>query len=335
MKKYLSAVISLRSRTLVIISLVLSLSWTNTVQAQGDGARFYWKGLAGTNALPVITNSLGGNANPFDPSNFVIPGSDFTALMSSAGYAKMLPILKRSTLVSVVVPMGRLSSDLTLNGLDYNSTARGFGDPLLQFDINILGPKAIMNIPDMLRYKPGFSLDVVGSLAIPLGGYDNTSPINLGQNRWYGRIGTPIVWQIGPWVPGKRTTIELLPAIWFFSDNNDFVGKKMETEPMYQLEGHLTRDFMERLWGSFDVISISGGKATIDGVEGNNLNNLGMGGTIGYQINDNMQMIISYNSTINDKNSEDLKMDGFRVTFIYGWHKIIEGMRRLNINEGH
>ena len=37
---------------------------------------------------------------------------------------------------------------------------------------------------------------------------------------------------------------------------------------MYQLEGHLTRDFMERLWGSFDVISYSGGKATIDGVEG-------------------------------------------------------------------
>jgi hypothetical protein len=327
--------ISISAGNFSIALFIVMLCVSNSTMAQGDGARFYWKGLVGTNAIPVITNSLGGNANPFDPSNTVIPGSDFKATMSTAGYAKMLPVLKRSALVSVVVPMGRLSSDLTFAGLDYNSTARGFGDPMVLFDINIIGPKAIMNIPDMLRYKPGFSVDILGSLAVPLGEYDNTSPINLGQNRWYGRIGAPIVWQIGPWVPGKRTTIELLPAIWLFSDNNDFVGKKMETEPMYQLEGHLTRDFMERLWGSFDVISFSGGKATIDGVEGSSLNNLGMGGTIGYQINDNMQMIISYNSTINDKNSDDLKMDGFRVTFLYGWHKLIEGMRRLSNSEGH
>ena len=74
MKKYLSSVISLYSRTLVIISLVLALSWPDTAQAQGDGARFYWKGLVGTNAVPVIANSLGGNANPLDPSHNVVPG---------------------------------------------------------------------------------------------------------------------------------------------------------------------------------------------------------------------------------------------------------------------
>jgi hypothetical protein len=245
----------------------------------------------------------------------------------------MLPVLKRSAMLSVIVPMGRINGEASLDGLDFSATSRGFGDPMLQFGINIIGPKAIMNIPDMLRYKPGFSVDIIGSLAIPIGAYDNTTPINIGQNRWYGRIGAPVVWQLGPWVPGRRTTLEFLPAIWLFSDNNDFVGKKMETKPMYQLEGHLTRDFMERLWGSFDVISYSGGKATIDGVEGNSLNNLGMGGTIGYQINDNMQLTVSYSSTVNDKNQEDLKMDGFRVTLIYGWHELIEGMKRLKSNE--
>jgi hypothetical protein len=320
-------------RNLTIIALVLNFGWPNAAQAQGDGARFYWKGLAGTNAIPVIGNSLGGNANPLDPSLLVIPESDFTATMSMAGYAKMLPLFKRSAFISVIVPMGRISSDASINGLDYSTTARGFGDPMLQFDINIIGPKAIMNIPDMLRYKPGFSVDIVGSLAVPIGAYDNSSPINLGQNRWYGRIGLPVVWQIGPWVPGKRATVEFLPAIWLFSDNNDFVGMKMETAPMYQLEGHITRDFMERIWGSFDVISYSGGKATIDGNEGNSLNNLGMGGTIGYHINDNLQLTVSYSSTVNDSDSEDLKMDGFRVTLLYGWHKLIEGVNRLKSSE--
>jgi hypothetical protein len=287
----------------------------------------------GTNAVPVIANSMEGNANPFDPSYNVIPGAEFEAAMGMPGYAKFLPVGKRSAMVSVLVPVGRISGNLNLNGLDYSATARGFGDPMLQFGMNIIGPKAIMNIPDMLRYKPRFSVDIIGSLAFPIGEYDNTSPINIGQNRWYGRIGTPIIWQIGPWVPGKRTTFEFLPAIWFFSDNTDFVGMKMETAPLYQLEAHLTRDFMERIWGSFDVISYSGGKATIDGVEGSEMNNLGMGGTIGYHVNDNLQLTVSYSSTVNDGDEEDLKMDGFRITLVYGWHPLIEGMRRLNSHE--
>jgi hypothetical protein len=317
------------SVALVIVMLCVSIS----TMAQGDGARFYWKGLMGTNAVPVIGNSLGGNANPFDPSNMIIPGSNFEATMSMAGYAKMLPLGKRSAMVSVLVPMGNISGEASLDGIDYSATARGFGDPLLQIGINLIGPKAIMNIPDMLRYKPGFSVDIIGSLAIPIGAYDNTSPVNIGQNRWYGRIGAPVVWQIGQWIPGKRTTLEFLPAIWMFSDNNDFVGKTMKTEPMYQFEAHLTRDFTEGLWGSIDVISYSGGKATIDGHEGNAVSNVGVGATLGYHINDNMQLTASYCSTVNDKNPEDLKMDGFRITIIYGWHPLIEGMKRLKSHE--
>jgi hypothetical protein len=332
MKKNLSDVGFSYIRKLMIIVLMLTIGWQHTAQAQGDGARFYWKGLSGTNAIPVIGSSLGGNSNPLDPSHNVYPGSDFTGTMTMAGYAKMMTVFNRSSFVSVLVPMGRISGEASLNGLNYSKTARGYGDPMLEFDINVIGPKAIRNIPDMLRYKPGFSVDVVASLAIPIGEYDNTSPINIGQNRWYGRIGAPIIWQIGPWVPGKRTTLELLPAIWLFSDNNDFEGKKMETEPMYQLEGHITHDFMEKFWGSLDVISYSGGKATIDGVEGNSLNNIGIGPTFGYQVNDNMQINISYSSTVNDKNSDDLKMDEFRITLLYGWHELVEGMRRLKGN---
>lgn len=75
-------------------------------------------------------------------------------------------------------------------------------------------------------------------------------------------------------------------------------------------------------------------QATIDGVEGNGLNNVGVGGTLGYQINDNMQLMLAYSSTVDDQQPEDLKMDGFRLTVLYdGWHKLIEGMHRLKGNE--
>jgi hypothetical protein len=321
--------ISMRAGNFSIALVIAMLSLSISSMAQGDGARFYWKGLMGTNAVPLIFNSMGGNANPLDPSHSVVPGSNFSASMSMAGFAKMFPVGKRSAMLSVIVPMGRISGEASLNGRDYSATSRGFGDPMVQFSMNIIGPKAIMNIPDMLRYEPKFSVDLMGSLAVPLGNYDNTVPINIGQNRWYGRIGAPIVWQLGSWIPGERTTLEFVPAVWLFSDNTDFVGKTMSTEPMFQLEAHLTRDFMERLWGSIDLISMSGGTATIDGVEGNALSNIGLGGTLGYQINENMQLNLSYNSTINDKAPTDLKMDGFRMTLLYGWHPLVEGMRRL------
>ena len=68
---------------------------------------------------------------------------------------------------------------------------------------------------------------------------------------------------------------------------------------------------------------------TIGGKEGSSLSNLGMGGTLGYHINDNMQLNLSYSTTVNDNNPEDLKMDQFRFTLLYGWHPLIEGMRRL------
>jgi hypothetical protein len=321
--------ISMRAGNFSIALFIVMLCVSNSTMAQGDGARFYWKGLMGTNAIPVIANSMSGNANPLDLSLSVVPGANFNATTSMAGYAKMLPFGKRSGMISIIAPMGRLSGEVTLDGEDYSATARGFGDPMLQVGVNVIGPKAIMNIPEMIRYKPGFSVDIFGSLAIPIGEYDHTSPINIGQNRWYGRLGTPVVWQIGQWIPGKRTTFELLPAVWLFGDNTDFVGKTMSTEPMYQVEAHLTRDFMERVWGSLNLISYTGGKATIDGVAGTALNNLAVGGTLGYEVNQNMQFNISYTSTINDSAEDALKMDGFRFTLLYGWHSLIEGMNRL------
>jgi len=263
----------------------------------------------------------------------VIPGAEFQATMASAGYARFMKLFNRAGMLSVLVPMGRISSNVNAGLINKAYSARGYGDPMLQMTVNIIGPKPIMNIPDMLRYEPKFSVDIIGSLAVPIGENDPESPVNIGQNRWYGRIGAPVVWQLGSWVPGRRTTLEFLPAVWLFGPNNNFVGQKLTTKPMFQVEGHLTRDFMERFWGSLDVISMSGAMATIGGVEGNSLSNIGVGGTLGFQVNDNMQIMLAYSSTVNDNAPEDLNMDSFRLTFTYGWHKLVEGMHRLKSGE--
>jgi hypothetical protein len=292
-------------------------------------ARFYWKTLSGANAVPLIVNSMSGDTNPFDPAHTVTPGADFDATLALAGYARTFSLLDRAAMAAILLPMGRISGDVTVAGRTFNQAANGFGDPMLEFDINVLGPPAQKNIPDALRYEPGFSVDLLVDLALPVGEYESSQPLNLGQNRWYGRLGVPIIWQLGPWVPGRRTTLELLPAVWLFGNNDDYVGQTLETDPMFQLDAHLTRDFTEHFWGSLDGAWYDGGQPSINGAPGEKLSNLGFGLTLGYQINDNLNLTFSYKSTVNDDAPEDLRMDVFMVSLVYGWHPLLEGARRL------
>jgi len=307
---------------------MLAISALNPALAQMP-ARFYWDTLAGSNAVPLIFESISGNTNPFDPAHIVTPGGNFDATMAIAGYARTFALFDRSAMAAILLPMGRISGDVSVAGRTFSQSASGFGDPMLEFNINVIGPPAQKNIPDAVRYEPGFSVDLLADLALPIGEYNSDQPLNIGQNRWYGRVGLPIVWQLGPWVPGRRTTLEFLPAVWLFGDNTDYVGQTLETDPMFQLDAHLTRDFTEHLWGSLDAAWYSGGQATINGVQGEKLDNLGIGLTLGYTINENLNLTFGYKSTINDSAPGDLQMDGFMATLVFGWHPLIEGSRRL------
>jgi hypothetical protein len=307
---------------------LLAIAALNPALAQTP-ARFYWDTLSGGNAVPLFLESISGNTNPFDPALTVTPGADFDATMAIAGYAHTFSLFDRAAMAAILLPMGRISGDVSVAGRTVSQSASGFGDPMLEFTLTVIGPPAQKNIPDVLRYEPGFSLKLLADLALPIGEYDSDQALNIGQNRWYGRLGLPIVWQLGPWVPGRRTTLEFLPAVWLFGNNTDYVGQTLETDPMFQLDAHLTRDFTEHLWGSLDAAWYRGGQATIDGVQGEKLDNLGIGLTLGYVINDNLNLTVGYKSTINDDAPGDLSMDGFMATLVFGWHPLVEGMRRL------
>jgi hypothetical protein len=291
--------------------------------------RFYWKTLSGGYAVPLIVESMSGNTNPFDPAHNVLAGANFGATLAMAGYAHTFTLSDRSALIAVILPMGRIAGEVTADGLTFPQQAAGFGDPMIEFVVNILGPKAQKSIPDALRFEPGFSVDLLADLAVPIGEYDSSQPLNIGQNRWYGRLGVPITWQLGPWVPGRRTTLELLPAVWFLGKNDDYVGQTLETEPIFGVDAHLTRDLSERLWAAIDGVWYVGGRSSVDGVPGEPLNNAGVGITLGYALNDNLGLTFGYKSTVNDRAPEKLRMDVFMVSLVFGWHPIIEGSRRL------
>lgn len=290
--------------------------------------RFYLKSLAGGNAIPAIASSMSGNINPLH-TNMVIEGSSFEAEVTLAGYAKSLILFDQSALLAVLVPMGRVSGEAELLGRTFKSSANGFGDPTVELLVNLVGPDPIRNIPDLIRYEPGFTMDVLVDVVMPVGEYDNKELINLGQNRWFGRIAFPITWQIGQWIPGRRTTIELLPSLWVYGDNDDFLGNDLATDPKFELEAHLTRDLTKDVWASFDSVYMKGGESTIHGMKGEEIDSLSIGFTVGYQINDNLALTMGYSSSVNDNDPMDVDMDAFTISLVFGWHRLIEGMNRL------
>jgi hypothetical protein len=315
----------------LILAAALSMGALCPPQALAqDPPRTYWKYLSGSDALPLLYESISGNVNPFDPTHQVNANATFDATIEIAGYAHTFSLFDRSAVATVLLTMGRLSSDVIVAGNTTREATNGFGDPMVELNVNLIGPPAQKTIPDMMRYEPGFSVDIVCDLALPIGEYDSSKTLNIGQNRWYGRVGLPIVWQLGPWVPGRRTTLEFVPAMWLFGTNSDYTGgKTLKTDPMYQLDSHLTRDLFERAWVSLDASTMSGGASSVDGVELPKSSSQSLGLTLGYQVNDNMNLTFTYKSTINDNAADAMRMDMFMITLIAGWHPVIEGSNRL------
>jgi len=317
----------------IVIVAVVGMFGSLSANAQVP-PRFYWKTLQGTNAVPVIAMSVSGNSNPLDPSHGFDPSASLSADIAIAGFAKMMPFGKKAGMLAVLLPMGRIEGDFDIGGSLARESSSGYGDPMVEFNMNLIGPPPIKSLPELLRYEPGFSLDLIVDVAFPLGQYDNTQTLNLGQNRWYGRVGTPIVWQLGPWIADRRTTLEIFPSLWFFSDNDDFAGQNLESDSTFELETHLTRNFTSKFWGSVDAAYIVSGDSTIDGTTADGTDILTAGFTLGYQLNDSMQLTIGYKSTLNNKTaSDDLRLSTFSISLVTGWHRLLEGANRLSSGE--
>ena len=59
-----------------------------------------------------------------------------------------------------------------------------------------------------------------------------------------------------------------------------------------------------------------------------------VGFTLGYQLNESMQLTIGYKSTLsNDAGANELQMSTFTISFVAGWHRLIEGVDRLSGDE--
>ena len=119
---------------------------------------------------------------------------------------------------------------------------------------------------------PTYSQDVIVGVGLqvtaPFGQYDSSKLLNVGTNRWSFKpeLGVSKAW--GPLI------LELIPAVTFFTTNDDFLeGKTLQQDPIYSVQGHLIYQFVPAFWAAFNATYYTGGRTAIDGEEGQRLEN--------------------------------------------------------------
>ena len=113
--------------------------------------------------------------------------------------------------------------------------------------------------------------------------------------------------------------MELAAAVTFFTNNNDYLnGQILEQAPIYSTQGHLIYGFKSGIWLSLDGTYYSGGRTTIDGKEGDTLQeNTRVGATLAIPVNRNHSIKLNASTGVSTRTGSDF--DTIGVFWQYRW----------------
>jgi hypothetical protein len=189
-----------------------------------------------------------------------------------------------------VLPFAEASGSATVKGQGRDRDVFGLADPLLRISVNFFGAPAL-SLDEFATYRQDLIIGASLQVTAPLGQYDSSKLLNVGTNRWSVKpeLGVSKAW--GP------LTLELIPGITFFTNNNNFFGgKTLEQDPIYSLQGHLIYEFSPAFWAAFNSTYYVGGRTTVDGEQGQEPENVRVGVTAALSLSRH-QSIKFYGST--------------------------------------
>jgi hypothetical protein len=281
------------------------------------------------------------DALQFDPTHYIYPSADADADIFIFNYARHMTLFNRPSSVMVNVVGGSVEADFDTSltppeflppgvvpGVSVSQSASGYADPSVQLDVNLIGTPPLKAGFDLLNYEPTWTLDAAVMLGIPIGEYDSSKVVNLGLNRFFGRIALPFKYHFGVFTPGYMSSLEVVPSVWLFAENDNFVGQKLQNDPLWQLEAHWTQDFTRHFFGSIDLLYRNGFQSEIDGVDvGSDIEIGDIGITLNFQVTDSLTLRTSFSSNVFGDSDIDNSM--VRLQIVYAWHRAMENMKKL------
>lgn len=199
-----------------------------------------------------------------DPS-FPLEDGDVQIHSTVLAYARAVDVWGTSGKFDVVLPFAWVSGTATFRGQPREREVSGLADPRFRFSVNLYGAPAL-SLQEFADYEQDLIIGASLQVSAPLGQYDSSKLLNIGTNRWSIKPEIGLSKALGP------LTLELDAGVTFYTNNDDFLnGMTLEQDPIYAVQGHLIYNFGAGVWGALDATYYTGGRTTVDGVKGDNL----------------------------------------------------------------
>lgn len=214
-----------------------------------------------------------------DPS-FPLEDGDVQIHSTVLAYARAVDVWGTSGKFDVVLPFAWVSGTATFRGQPREREVSGLADPRFRFSVNLYGAPAL-SLQEFADYKQDLIIGASLQVSAPLGQYDSSKLLNIGTNRWSIKPELGVSKALGP------LTLELDAGVTFYTHNDDFLnGMTLEQDPIYAVQGHLIYNFGAGVWGALDATYYTGGRTTVDGVKGDNVQeNTRLGFTVALPVN--------------------------------------------------
>ena len=246
-----------------LMALLLIFCWANTSFAQDTEPRRWAQIPTGVNFVGIGYSYSDGEIF-FDPL-LQIEDATFGLHGIGVAYIRTFAFMGKSARVDFSLPYKTGRWEGLLNGEYVSVRRRGPGDARARFSMLLYGGPA-ENLQEFVKSKK--SNTVVGAalaVTMPTGDYNSSRLINLGANRWVIRPQLGVTHSRGQW------TGELTGSLFLYDDNNHFWQEtKLETDPLFAVQGHLIYTFRPGLWASISTAYGWGGEATVNGDAKNN-----------------------------------------------------------------
>jgi hypothetical protein len=241
-----------------------------------------------------------------------ITNPNLTTRSAVAGYARVLDLWGMSGKFDAIVPYTWLSGTADFRGQQVERVVNGFMDPKFRLSVNFYGAPAL-SLPEFRHYQQDLIVGASLQVSVPVGQYDETRIVNLGTNRWSFKPQLGVSKALGPW------TLEGTVAATVFTDNKDFFnGNTRAQKPIYSTQAHAIYGFDNGVWVSLDATYFTGGRTTLNGVQGDDLQkNWRLGTTLALPVDvrNSIKFFASSGVSARTGNNYDL----FGVAWQYRW----------------
>jgi hypothetical protein len=221
-----------------------------------------------------VSNSLSKGDLTFDPA---LPIEDANARIDTTIFTagRSMNVAGRTANIMLAVPLVTGHVEGRYLGVDQRVARTGLADSQVRFGINLHGAPALA-LADFVKHKRRTILGASLTTVFPLGEYDSSKVINLGNHRWAFKPEVGVSRTINHW------TFEGYAGVWLFTKNDDFTGGRLRTQkPLTSFQFHVEYQFRPRLWVAFNSNFYSGGRTSIDGVRNLDFQkNSRVGGTV-------------------------------------------------------